>query len=562
MAAGPLEQARAHLQAGRLDDAMRAARVALAESPDDPEAMLLTARILRRTGRYDIAAQMYDVILAHFPESAEGHAGLGACYGAIRRYTDALPALERAVALKPDYFEAWCFLGEALVEQGKTAAAIDCFEKSLAIAPNNHVTTSKYLFHVAFDPRFDAKRIFELNRDWGRHVESVDRRLAVARPARAGQRIRLGYLSDEFRQGVTSRFMESVLAHHDRDAFEIFCYARNAERDDATELLSGYGDTWRNLSGLSDTASAGAIRRDSIDILVLCTSYRAESRVVLAYRPAPVQVCYNNMVSTTGLTAVDYKITEALTDDPAWYVEKLVQLSRANVYTPPQSVAPAGAPPSMATGRVTFGSFNNPGKVTPGTVSVWSQILNTVPESRLVMKSSYRFADAGTRQYFEGLFARHGITGERLALLPGDSDLAGHLERYRMVDIALDPFPCNGGTTSCEALWMGVPVVSMSGETFMNRQGLAYLNRLGLGDLVAQSAEEYVAIASRLARDTDRLAHLRATLRNLSEECLLDRIGHTRELECAYREMWRRHEAGEAPAAFAVSGQSVTVTGE
>ncbi|MEX2615860.1 MAG: tetratricopeptide repeat protein [Alphaproteobacteria bacterium] len=562
MATGLLEQARAHLQAGRLNDAIRAARAALAESPDDSEAMLLTARILRRTGRYDIAAPMYDAILAHFPDSAEGHAGLGACYGAVRRYTDAIPALEQAVALDPDYFEAWCFLGEALIEQGKTTAAIDCFEKSLAIAPYNHVAISKYLFHIAFDPRFDAKRIFDLNRDWGRHVESVDRVLDVTRPVRTGARIRLGYLSDEFRQGVTSRFMESVLAHHDRDAFEIFCYARNAESDDATELLSGHGDTWRNLSGLSDAEAAGAIRRDAIDILVLCTSYRAESRVVMAYRPAPVQVCYNNMVSTTGLAAVDYKVTEALTDDPAWYVEKLVQLSRANVYKPPAPIAPSVTPPCFAAGRITFCSFNNPGKVTPETVAVWSKIINAVPESRLVMKSSYRFADSGTRQYFESLFARHGIGGERLVLMQGDSDLAGHLERYRMVDIALDPFPCNGGTTSCEALWMGVPVISMSGETFMNRQGLAYLSRLGLGDLVAQSAEEYVAIASGLALDTERLAYLRATLRSLSEERLLDGIGHTRELECAYREMWRRHVAGEAPAGFAVSGQSVTVAGE
>jgi predicted O-linked N-acetylglucosamine transferase (SPINDLY family) len=265
------------------------------------------------------------------------------------------------------------------------------------------------------------------------------------------------------------------------------------------------------------------------------------------------------MVSTTGLTAVDYKITEPLTDDAAWYVEKLVHLTRANVYMPPDNVMPPGPLPCLTAGRITFGSFNNPGKVSPETVAVWSRIINTVPESRLVLKSSYRFSGPGTRLYFEDLFAAHGITGDRLVLLEGDSDLTGHLDRYRMIDIALDPFPCNGGTTSCEALWMGVPVISLSGETFMNRQGRAYLSRLGLADLVAHSADEYVAIATGLAHDRDRLAHLRGSLRALSEERLLDRTGHTRELECAYREMWRRHEAGEAPAGFAVSGQSVTI---
>ncbi len=563
MAAGDiLADARAQFDAGRLDAAMTAAKRVLEVEPDNLEAMLLTARILRRVGQSDVAVKLYETILSHVPDSAPAHAGLGACHGLARRYTQALPALRRAVELDPAYFEAWSFLGEALVEQGKTAEAIDCFERSLAIRPFNDVAISKYLFHIAFDARFDAARIFTLNRDWGARIAAAVGPAKSFPARRDAKRLRIGYLSDEFRGGVTARFMIPVLANHDRARFHVTGYARGAARDATTDRLAGMTDRWRDLSGQSDAAAAAAIRADGIDILVLCTSYRAESRTILAYRPAPVQVCYANMVSTTGLRAVDYLVTETRADPPGsdvFYTEKLVRLTRANVYLPPDLALDSGPPPCLASGRVTFASFNNVGKISDAVVAMWCRILEAVPGSRLVMKSVDRFSDPGTRAHMTAMFAARGIGPDRLEMVPGDADLADHLARYRDVDIALDPFPCNGGTTSLEALWMGVPVVTMAGETFMSRQGLTFLGLLGLDDLIAADAESYLGAARRLAGDADRLAALRRDLRQDVETRLLDPLRHVAELETSYEEMWRRHDAGERPAAFSVTNGEVNL---
>lgn len=559
-AAEHLEQARAHFSGGRLDEAMAAARRALADDPENLEAMLFCARILRRGGNYDGAAGLYGAILRHRPQAEEAEAGMGACHGASGRYAEAEAHLRRAVTLRPDYFEAWSFLAEALVEQGRTREAMDCFEKSLAIRPYNASAISKYLFYATFDPRYDASRIAALNRDWGTRVSEGVAPLPARQALRRGEPLRIGYLSDEFYERVTARFMVPVLAQHDRARFHVTGYARNAARDTTTDALIAHTDRWRDLSSLEEQAAAEAIYADNLDVLVLCTSYRAETRALLAFKPAPVQVCYSNLVSTTGLSAVDYLITEEATDpagSEAFYTEKLVRLTNRNVYSPPDGAPDPGPPPSLERGSVTFGSFNNLGKIGPDVVALWSRILHEVPGARLVMKSVNRLSDAGARRYFEDLFALHGIAAERLELLTGGDDLPSHLARYREIDIALDPFPCNGGTTSCEALLMGVPVVTRAGDTFMGRQGVNYLGKLGLDDLIAKHDDDYVGAAVTLAGDTVRLTSLRGALRDRVKERLFDPASHVAELETAYGEMVRRRREGAAPDAFRVKGGQV-----
>lgn len=559
-AADQLEKAREYLAAGRRDAAMTVVRQVLADEPEDLDAMLLTARIVRGGGGSDAAIGLYETILRHHPDSAEAQAGLGACFGLAGRYGEAEASLRRAVAVKPDYFEAWAFLGEALVEQGRTEAAMDCFERSHAIRPYNATVLSKRLFYATFDPRYDAACIADMNRDWGSRVSAAVPAFPDFPKRKSGGRLRIAYLSDEFYERVTARFMAPVLARHDRERFDVTCYARNATADATTEVLSGFVDRWRDLSSLDDRAVAAAIREDGIDILILCTSYRAETRNIMAFRPAPVQVCYSNLVSTTGLAAVDYLITEDATDpagSEAHYTERLVRLSNRNIYQPPENCPEPGPPPCVASGFVRFASYNNLGKVTPAVVALWSRILKALPGARLAMKSVNRLSDPGARDYFLGLFAAEGIDGGRLDLLGGDADLQTHLRRYREIDIALDPFPCNGGTTSCEALWMGVPVVTMAGDTFMGRQGVNYLGKLELEDLVASTADGYVDAAVRLAGDTERLSSLRAGLRARASERLFDPASHVAELETAYVEMWRRHETGAGAAAFGVRGARV-----
>lgn len=559
-AAEHLEQARTHLSAGRFDAAMDAARLALAEEPDNLDAMLFCGRILRGLGNHDAASTLYGAILEHEPSSAEAYAGIGACHGATGRYLAAEDALREAVALKPDYFEAWSFLAEALIEQGKTADAMDCFERSLEIRSYNSVALSKYLFHTVFDARYNAEQISALNKDWGSRIAAVVDPLPSRKAVAQERGLRIGYLSDEFYERVTARFTAPILAHHDRTRFHVTGYARNTLKDATTEHLALMTDEWRDVAGLDDQAVAEAIRADEIDILVLCTSYRAESRSILAFKPAPVQLCYSNLVSTSGLPSVDYLITEMATDpegSDALYTEKLVRLSNRNIYRPPDEAPDPGPPPFLRNDHVTFASFNNLGKITPEVVAVWSRVLKAVPGSRLALKSVNRLSDDGPRNHFLALFASHDIGPERLELLTGDSDLQSHLARYRAVDIALDPFPCNGGTTSCEALWMGIPLVTMAGDTFMGRQGVNYLGKLGLSDLIATTDEDYVAAAVALAGNSSRLQMLRVELRDAVATFLFDPQSHVAELETAYTEMWRRCVAGQEPAPFSVSGDQV-----
>ena len=563
--ADTLALATAHLLAGRLDSAMTAATTVLGDDPDNMDAMLLCGRIMRRAGRNEDAIGLYALILSHVPESAEAHGGLGAALGGLDRYGAAIDALRRAVALNPDYFEAWAFLAEALVQQGKTTDAMDCFEQSLAIQPFNAAAVGKHLFYATFDPRYDSARVFDLNRAWGARLEGAVTPAIHHPPARSPDRIRIGYLSEEFYERVTARFIEPVLQAHDRTRFHVTAYSRAGVRDETAMRLQGAVDCWRDVSSLDDAAVARRIQDDGVDILVLCTSYRAESRVPLAYKPAPVQVCYSNLVSTTGLASVDYLFTETLTDPPgseAFYTENLVRLRNRNIYGPPGGinggvdieVSPA---PCVKNGFVTFGSFNNIGKIGPDVVAVWARLLVALPTARLVMKSVDRFEDGGAASYFTGMFADHGIGPDRFELLTGDPDLATHLRRYHDVDIALDPFPCNGGTTSCEALWMGVPVVTMAGGTFMGRQGVNYLTKLDLPDLITTTPDGYVDAASRLASDPDRIVALRRTLRGRVEASLFDPLTHVGELETAYTEMYRRFRDGAAPTPFSVIGAHV-----
>jgi protein O-GlcNAc transferase len=561
-----LALATAHFRAGRLDAALKAATAVLGDDPDNRDAMLLCARIMRRAGRNEDAVGLYELITSHAPEIAEAYGGLGAALGSLERYGAAIDALRQAVALKPDYFEAWAFLAEALVQQGKTADAMDCFERSLAIEPFNAAAVGKHLFYATFDARYDSARVFELNRAWGARLEGARLEDAMTpfkhQPAEhADSRIRIGYLSEEFYERVTARFIEPVLDAHDRARFHITAYSRAGVQDDTAARLQGAVDRWRDVSALDDAGVATCIQEDGVDILVLCTSYRAESRAPLAYKPAPVQVCYSNLVATTGLSCIDYLLTETLTDPPGsdgFYTENLIRLSNRNIYGPPGGVGiDVASAPCVKNGFVTFGSFNNIGKIGPEVVAVWARLLNALPNARLMMKSVGRFDDPGTASYFRDMFAQHGVAPDRVDLLGGDPDLAAHLARYHDVDIALDPFPCNGGTTSCEALWMGVPVVTMAGDTFMGRQGVNYLTKLDLQDLIATTPDAYVDAAMRLAQDPERIAQLRGSLRHRVETRLFDPAAHVAELETAYVEMLRRFKEDEAPGPFSVTGARV-----
>ncbi len=506
-----------------------------------------------------LAVRRLEALVKRAPGSAEAWVTLASTYFHLDRFDRCRRALERALVLVPDFGPAWTLLGNCRVNQGDVVGAVEAFERALGTPGAGAASWSSYLFYLAFHPEITRRKLFDACRTWGeRYAGAIERLASPARAdARSPRRLRIGYVSYEFTAHVTSYFFEPILARHDKSRFELFLYTGNGESDAMTNALHARAEHWRTVSPTDPAAAAGQIREDGLDILVLVSSYRALHRRVMAFRPAPIQVAYHNLVSTTGLAAVDYMITETAADpvgSDAFYTERLVRLSERNCYAPPPDCPEVAPPPSAAAGRVSFGSFNNIAKLTPRVLALWARLLNALPEARLVLKNIVPMIDTDAWRLLRDGLVHAGAPLARVEFLDHVPDRAGHLAAYAGIDIALDPFPCNGGTTSCDALWMGVPVVTMAGETFMNRQGLIYLRKLGLDDLIADTEESYLAAAVALARAPDRRAGLRRTLRGLMRERLLCYDRHVRELESAYEEMWRRHCLGEPPDAFSPAG--------
>lgn len=383
----------------------------------------------------------------------------------------------------------------------------------------------------------------------------------AAAPPRRDGRLRIGYLAYDLGEGITARFLEPVLTGHDRARFHITGYHGDEDRAPSTGRLGGHADSWQDISADSVEQTVARIRRDEIDILVLASSYRGKDLRVPAHRAAPVQVCYLNRVASTGLDAMDYLVTDEISDPVGqverFYTEALARLSNHTVYRPP-AAAPAPRPlPCLENGFITFGSFNNHAKIGDRVVATWSRILDAVPDSRLILRSSGHFDDPATRDRLGGKFAAQGIDAARLDFQGLRATQGEHLSGMLEADIALDPFPFNGGTTSCEALWVGLPVIALTTDGFVGRQGLRCLTRTGIADLASTTEDHYIANAVGLAADRDRLADLRQTLPARVSAGLFNYDQHVRELETAYQYMWSRHCDGLEPGRFAVKNNEV-----
>jgi predicted O-linked N-acetylglucosamine transferase (SPINDLY family) len=361
----------------------------------------------------------------------------------------------------------------------------------------------------------------------------------------AGRRLRVGYVSPDLRLHSVAYFIEPVLAHHDRGGFEVVCYQTNSASDAVTERLRGYVDGWVAADRLSDQGLAERVRADAIDILVDLAGHTAGGRLLaFARRPAPVQASWLGYPTGTGLSAIGYRISDWEVD-PAGYeayaAERPVRLPASYFcYRPLASAPEVGPLPSGEVGAITFGSFNNFAKVSPSVLGMWARVLEAVPGSRLMIKAK-SLADESVRGRLLERLAALGVGEARLILRGWQEEVGGQLALYNEVDIGLDTYPYNGATTTCEALWMGVPVVSLSGATHASRMGRSILKAAGLGEWVAETAQGYVAHAVRLAGERTQLAELRSTLRGrLRASALMDERGFTRNLEHAYRQMWRQ----------------------
>jgi len=524
--------------AGRPADAVAFLSEGLPAGERIPELHNNLAIALKQLGRLEEAIESFRKATALRPDYAEAHFNLGGALRKAGRPGDALAAYERAVALWPRFAAAHAAMADAYGDQARQDEAIACQRRALELRPDNAAANGDLLFTLHYSPKFSPARLLEEAKRWGRRNGGAVSILTPPDNDRTpDRRLRIGYLSPDFRAHTLAHFFEPLLPAHDRSQFEVYCYSAVVQPDPVTDRLRRLADVWREVRDLDDDSAARLIRQDGIDILVDLTGHMAASRLlVLARRAAPVQVQVY-YAGTTGLPAVDYRITDCYSDPPGadvFYTERLIHLPDcAWVYRPSDESPEVGPLPAAAVGHITFGCLNKPIKMTGHAIELWRRIMQAVPGSRLLLLSPT------DNPALRGQFTARGIEAGRVELA-GRRRRREYLELFNRIDIALDPFPYNGDTTTCDGFWMGVPLVTLAGEAFVSRRGVSHLCNVGLRELVASSDDEYVRIAAGLASDLSRLADIRHGLRaRMARSPLMDYAGYTANLESAYRQMWR-----------------------
>jgi predicted O-linked N-acetylglucosamine transferase (SPINDLY family) len=508
--------------------------------------------------RGDLAASLAACqrLLAAFPASADSWNLAGLLAAARGELSSAMRFYRQALALDPAFVEAHSNLGAALSASGRALEALGSFERALELRPADRAAMDNLLLAILCVPEIPAPEIAALHRRWGQALEAqvAPLVLPVNHQPRDRRPLHVGYVSADFKRHAVAWFLEPVLAHHDPGRVKVHAYVNlPGAGDEVTARMRRHCAVFRSLVGLADADAARMIAADGIDVLVDLGGHTAGHRLgIFAHRPAPVQVTYLGYPATTGLSRIQYRLTDAVADPPgateALHTEQLVRLPAGFLcYGPPAEapLADPGPPPSLKAGQVTFASFNDASKLSEKVLGVWARVLLAVPGSRLRLKNR-GLGDPGTRQRMLDLLRASGVEADRLELIAFKPDLASHLACYADVDIALDTFPYNGTTTTCEALWMGVPVITLSGKAHVGRVGTSLLQGIGLPELCADNEASYVAAAATLAADGPRLRGLRAGLRDrLRGAPLLDAPGFVRTLEQTYRELCaRRPEAG------------------
>ena len=530
---------------GKLDKAVASYRTAIALKPDYAEAHNSHGNALKQQNKLADAVTSYREAIARKPDYAEAHYNLGNALRALRRRDEAVACHRKAIALKPDYAQAHSSLGNVLKDQGKLDEAIASHRKAVELNSDYAYIHSNLLLALNYPDGISDEVLFAEHLEFDeRHARPLAAQIQSHRndpdPAR---RLKIGYVSPDFREHSVAFFIEPVLERHDHEACEIFCYYNHDRVDEVTERLRRSADHWIGCAGMTDEALADRIREDRIDILVDLTGHTGRNRLlVFARKPAPVQATWLGYPTTTGLAAMDYRITDADLDPAGeteqFYTEELVRLPIHAGFRPPEDSPDVAALPAVEAGYVTFASFNNLAKVTPDVMALWAEILKGVENSRLIIMN---VAPGEAESHVRQTFANNGIADARLILMQR-IPFAEFLELHNGVDIGLDTFPCNGGITTRLGFWMGVPYITLAGASSRSRLGARLLSHVGHPELIATTPKEYVRRAVALAEDIARLQELRDGLRErMARSPFADGERLTRSVETAYRGMWTRY---------------------
>jgi len=565
------------LSLGKIQEAIDTYKKALAQRPNFVDAMVNLGAALQTTGRVEEAIAVYERAIELKPNSPEALSNLGHAKLTIGKVDEAIAACRKSIELKPWDSAAFNNLGNALNSKGEPDEATAAFVQSLAIDHNNlkawtnlgnvqftqgkieeavssydhaaHLTNvdptahSNKVYALNFHPHYDGEAILRELKAWDQ--QRARRFLPTIRSygndRSPGRRLRIGYVSPDFRQHVVGYNLLPLFEHHNRADFELFCYSNVSNPDSMTEAFKSHADGWRNIFGVPDDQAAQMVREDRIDVLVDCALHMANNRLLLFTRkPAPVQVTFAGYPGGTGLEAIDYRLTDPYLDPPVSiksnYVEQSIVLPDSFWCYDPRGTEPGvNELPASTAGHVTFGCLSNFSKTNDDVIALWAKVMNAVPNSRLLILS----APGSQRDRFLKTIGSAGISADRIEFTP-KQPRQKYLELYHRIDIGLDTFPYNGHTTSLDSLWMGVPVVTLVGQTAVSRAGWSQLSNLGLTELAALDEKNYVDIAAGLARDLPRLAELRRTLRpRLQASPLMDAPRFTHHVEAAFRQMWK-----------------------
>jgi protein O-GlcNAc transferase len=530
------------LQNGDLTSALSLVQQAVDLRPDAAVCRNNLGQIIERLGRYDEAVRCYETAIELDPGYAEAYNNLGFLYARQDRLLEADALYRKAIELDSDYAEPHTNRGNLLKDRGEIDAALACYRRAIELRPDLSALHSNLLLPLHYHPDYSSADLLREHRAWAeRHVAP----LVAAREPHANvpepeRRLRVGYVSPDFREHSVARFILPLFREHDRQQVEVFAYSDALTPDAVTALMRDQVDRWRDVATLGDEKLAEVVRADEIDILVDLAAHSGHNRLLtFARKPAPVQVTYLAYCSTTGVDAIDYRLTDRFLDPPGQpedYTETSIRLPHCYwCYSEPPLTASVGPSTERRAGPPTFGCLNNFAKVTDATLALWARLLVRVPDARLLV---YARTEAHRDRVRRAL--REAQLDESRATFVGRLPLSQYLETYRQIDVGLDPHPYCGGTTTCDALWMGVPVVSLAGRTAVSRSGASLLSSVGLERLVARTPEQYVELAATLIRDADGLAALRRELRaRIESSPVMNARQFARDIEAAFRNAWR-----------------------
>jgi len=532
---------------GELAAALATYRSVPAADAGNPEIRFKLAVTLSQLSEYAEAIALLEGIVESHPDYPNVHNSLGLALIRLGRFEEGIASYEKAIESDPESAAPYNNLGNALKEQNDLEGAIAAYRNALAVKPDharahsNLLLALNYLADTSQQDLYEAALEFETQQT-GNAAKS---RPSFRNSRDEHRRLRIGYVSPDFRAHSVAHFIRKLIGTHDRDQVEVFCFANVTVHDNITDEFKAQTDHWVSILGMEDREAAERIRAECIDILIDLAGHTADNRLLMfSLRPAPIQATWLGYPNTTGMSCMDYRLTDAVADPPGavdrWYTEKLIRLPHAFLCYQSDEANPAvTACPHPEQGHITYGSFNALPKITPDVIRTWAAIMTATPDSRLILKAT-AFKHESTRERIIEAFGKHGIAAERLdlpGLVPNRDE---HLAMYSKIDIGLDPFPYNGTTTTFEALWMGVPVISLVGDRHASRVGASILHHVGIPELATDTVDEYIGLARSLATDKQRLVRMREALRpKMLESGIMDPQRFARSLEDAYRAMWK-----------------------